>query len=200
MRLEPPLRPDGDDARSQLRRELLGPAYQESDLVERVLTWLRRRFEDGTSVASDSPPLTSFAAMLIGLGLVLALGWLVSRARRSPAGGPTPGPVLTGEQVSAEQLRARAQDALDRGEPALALVEAFRALTARQVERGVAPDAPGATAHEVALVVAHSHPRWDGALHDAADLFDRVLYGGRPATSEQARAVLSLDDELVGVR
>jgi hypothetical protein len=37
-------------------------------------------------------------------------------------------------------------------------------------------------------------------MTQGARLFDLVLYGARPATREQAELVLSLDDELAGVR
>ncbi|GAB2887082.1 DUF4129 domain-containing protein [Nocardioides pacificus] len=200
MRFDPPLTPDGDDARSELRRELLRADYQETDILDRVLRWFSRRFDEGLSLADGAPPLTTFASMLILIALVLALSWLLSRARRSPRRARAEGPVLTGETVTAAQLRRRAEEALARGDDALALVEGFRALTVRQIERGVAPDSPGATAHEVALILASVHPRRDAALHEAADLFDRVLYGHHSATREQATGMLALDDDLVGVR
>ena len=67
----------------------------------------------------------------------------------------------------------------------------------RQVERGRIDDAPGATAHEVAALLGASTPT-SGSRRPQRRLFDLVLYGDRPATGEQARDVLALDDELAG--
>ena len=94
------------------------------------------------------------------------------------------------------QLRTRAERALAEGRHADAVVEGFRALTVRQVERGRLDDLPGATAHEVAAALAASHPEARGAVDRTAALFDAVRYGDRPATREQAAEVLALDDAL----
>ena len=80
-----------------------------------------------------------------------------------------------------------------------ALVDAFRAVAVRQVERGRIDDLPGATAHEVAVALAEVFPEQGADVHRCAGLFDLVLYGGRPATRDQAVDVLGLDDRL-GVR
>ena len=90
--------------------------------------------------------------------------------------------------------------ALADGRPEEALVDGFRALAVRQVERGRLDDSPGATAHEVALLLATEFPQHGAAVGDNALLFDLVLYGDRPATPEQATGVLILDDELAGAR
>jgi len=82
MLLEPPLDPSGDEARSLLRRELLHPEYHQDNLVLRLVNWLSRLLDRGLTEARELPPLTTFAAMLVGLLLLGALGWLVSRARR----------------------------------------------------------------------------------------------------------------------
>ena len=105
--------------------------------------------------------------------------------------------MLTDEVVTADQLRARAEAALAAGRPEEAVVEGFRALTVRQVERGRLGDSPGATAHEVAVLLAAEHPPLAERVDASALLFDSVLYGDRPATPEQARSVLALDDDLV---
>ena len=81
--LEPPLTPDGDEARSLLRRELLHPDYHQDNLVLRLLDWLSRLLDRGLGAARDAPPLSVFAAMLFGLLLVAAVFWLVGTARRS---------------------------------------------------------------------------------------------------------------------
>ena len=98
--------------------------------------------------------------------------------------------------VTAAQLRARAEAALAEGRYAPALVDGFRALAVRQVERGRLEDLPGATAHEVAAALATAYPEQRVRVDGSALLFDEVLYGDRPATRDQATGVLALDDEL----
>ncbi len=81
------------------------------------------------------------------------------------------------------------------------MVDAYRALAVRQVERGRLADTPGATAHEVAGRAGAASTRTSGPRVDAsAALFDAVLYGDRPASRDQAAGVLALDDELATVR
>jgi len=58
-------------------------------------------------------------------------------------------------------------------------------------------DAPGATAHEVALALGREFPHLRGRVDAAGALFDAVLYGDRPATAAQAASVIALDDELL---
>ncbi|WP_295656570.1 DUF4129 domain-containing protein [uncultured Nocardioides sp.] len=195
-----PLDPSPDEARSLLRRELLRPEYNDQDLLGRLLDWLQRTLDRGLDAASRVPALSTFVAMLVLCLLVLALAWLVSRARGSAAADRAAGPVLTDERVSAAELRARAEAALAEGRADDALVDGFRALAVRQVERGRLPEAPGTTAREVARDLGAAVPALAPRAEEAATRFDLVLYGGRPATREQAVSVLALDDDLVGVR
>ena len=138
-------------------------------------------------------------AMLIFVALVAGAwpGW--SRAPGVPRGTrDEKRAVLTDEVVTADELRARAEAALEAGRFEEAVVDGFRAVAVRQVERGRLADTPGATAHEVAERPRRGVPRaWRTACTASARLFDEVLYGDRPATREQAAAVLALDDDLV---
>ena len=198
MRLpDPPLDPSGPEGRSLLRRELLHPEYHQQNLLQQVFTWLERTVNRGLDRASQAPPLSTLAAMVIFVALALALAWLASRARRTARSRGEGRSVLTEEVVSASELRARAQAALDGGRFEEAVIEGFRALTVRQVERGRLSDTPGATAHEVAGTLAAEYPQLGSRVDASARLFDSVLYGDRPATRDQATSVLALDDDLV---
>jgi hypothetical protein len=177
---DPPLDTPPDEARSSLRRELLKPEYNEQNLVQRVLDWTERQVNRGLDAASDAPPLSTLAAMVILVGLVLLIGWLVSQARRTASSAETDRAVLTDEAVTADELRHRADSALAAG---------------RHEER--LPDTPGATAHEVALALGAEHAHLSERIEEGGRLFDAVLYGDRPATAAQAAAVVSLDDELL---
>jgi hypothetical protein len=196
----PPLDPSGDEARSWLRRELLHTEYHQQNLLERLLTGLQRLVERGLDAAAHAPPLSAFAAIVVLLLLVAALAWLLSRARRTARRTPVDRPVLGHEAVPAVVLRARAEAALAEGRARDAVVDGFRALAVRQVESGRLDDAPGATAHEVADLLGARYPEQRQRVVGSARLFDVVLYGDRPATGEQARDVLALDDDLAGLR
>jgi len=197
---DPPLTPSPDEARSRLRRELLRPEYNEQNLVQRFLSWAERQLGKGLDAAADAPPLSTLAAMVILVGLVGLLGWLLSRARRTARTGDEDRAVLTGEVISADDLRARAEAALAEGRHEDAVIDGFRAVAARQVERGRLVDAPGATAHEVAVALGREFPHLRERVHGGGALFDAVLYGDRPATAAQAESVITLDDELVARR
>ena len=200
LTVEPPLDPSGDEARSLLRRELVHPEYHERNVFEQVLAWLDRMLNGAIDGAADAPPLSTFAAIVAFLVLGLALAWLISRVRRSPRVAGRPGPVVEDSAVTAAELRAAAERALADGRNAAALVDGFRALTVRQVERGRLDDLPGATAHEVAGALATTYPDQRGRVAGSAALFDAVRYGDRPATHDQAADVLALDDALAGRR
>ncbi|MFC5012713.1 DUF4129 domain-containing protein [Nocardioides plantarum] len=201
LRLDAPLDPSGDEARRLLRRELADPAYFQDNLLQRLLDWLGRQLDGSVEGARGIPALTWLAITLIVVLLVGALAFLASRARRTVRRDDTgPAIVLTGEVVTAAQLRVRAERALAEGRHADAVVDGFRSLARRQVERGRLEDSPGITAHEVAAVLAHEFPPQRERTATAADLFDAVMYGERPATRDQALAVLDLDLALAGAR
>ena len=196
----PPLDPSADEARSWLQRELLNPEYHQQNALERLVTWLERQINRALAAAEQTPPLSMFAAMLIFLLLLGGLVWLVSRARRDRRSRFRTGPVLDSDAFTAAELRARAVAALAGGRPEDALVDGFRALAVRQVERGRLDDSPAATAHEVAVSLAAEFPQHGRRVGDNARLFDLVLYGDGAATPEQVTDILRLDDDLAGVR
>lgn len=193
---EPPLDPSGDEARRLLQRELVRPEYHDRSLLEEVLDWIDRFVTGTIDAATDAPPLSTFLAMVAFLLLALALGWLLSRARGSARATRDRAVLRPDEVVTAAALRRRAELALAEGRNADAVVDGFRALAVRQVERGRLDDLPGATAHEVALALGAIHPHARAAVERTAALFDAVRYGDRPATREQAVGVLQLDLEL----
>lgn len=198
LALDPPLDPDGDDARSALRRELARPEYHDTDLLRRIQDWVARFFDDGVAAVSDLSGVPAFLLLLLMVGALVALGLLVSRARRTTRVRNRSTPALTDEAITAAQLRARAEAALAEGRHDDALLDAYRALAVRQVEQGRIDDLPQATAHELAGSLGEAFAAQRERIEAAADAFDAVLYGDRAATREQAAAVLSLDAELGG--
>ena len=158
---------------------------------------MSRKIGGGLDQAAQAPPLSTLMAMVVFVLLAFALVWLVSRASRTARQKDEGRAVLTEEVVTADELRARAEAALEAGRFEEAVVEGFRAVAVRQVERGRLADTPGATAHEVADALAREYVAMADRVHQGARLFDEVLYGDRPATRDQAASVLALDDDLV---
>lgn len=196
--LKPPLDPSGDEARRALRRELADPKYYDANIVERITDWLERLISESIDGASGSPPLTAAIAILVALLLAVSVLLIVSRARRTTRAESSTAPALTDELITADELRARAEAALSAGDASAALVDAFRAVAVRQVERHRIEDVPQATAHELARALAAEFPAHAPAVHRGADLFDLTLYGERHATRDQAVELLRLDDLLSG--
>ncbi|MGH3353974.1 MAG: DUF4129 domain-containing protein [Nocardioides sp.] len=198
----PPLTPTPEEGRSWLQRELAGPEYHDLELIERIMRWIERTLADGLPSVSDVPWAQTVAAMVVFALLLVGLGLLVSRARRSPrVARDRNGDVLTDESLSASALRERAEAAYAAGDHGAAVVDGFRALARRQVERGRLAEDPGLTAAEVAASLERELPSLGGRSLEgravrAAELFNEVLYGDHPATAEQAEGVLALEQEL----
>ncbi|WP_328528921.1 DUF4129 domain-containing protein [Nocardioides sp. NBC_00368] len=196
----PPLAPTPEEGRSWLRRELAGPEYHDLDLIERIMRWIERTVSGGLPSADDVPWAQTVAAMVVFAAILVGLGLLVSRARRSPrVARDRNGDVLTDESLSAAALRARAEGAYASGDHGTAVIDGFRALARRQVERGRLAEDPGLTAAEVAAGLEREMSL-EGRAGKAAELFNEVLYGHHPATREQAEGVLDLEQELAVAR
>jgi hypothetical protein len=194
----PPLEPSGAEGRSLLRAELLKKEYHDQHLWQRLLAWLGRLFDRSVGAASGSSPATVFLTMLLAALLVVGLLLLLTRLRRDRRVRARAESVLPDDRPSASSLRRRAEEALREERYDDALLDAFRAVTARQIEHGALDDQPGLTAHEVSLGLAAAHPPLADAVRRGADLFDATMYGHRPAAREDAVRVLALDDSLVG--
>ncbi|QIM21536.1 DUF4129 domain-containing protein [Phycicoccus sp. HDW14] len=193
-----PLDPSSEQARRWLEEELSSPRYHaQPGLLDRIREFIERLLN-----ASPGGGLPSFAVP-IAVGLVLAVVglvlWRVLRREVGRTGGEGLG-VLDVPDVPAAELRASARSALARGDWDLAVLDGVRAVARGAVERVVLDDAPGRTAHEVALALSTPFPAESGPLVDAADAFDAVRYGHRRAGEETARAVLALDDRLAEAR
>jgi hypothetical protein len=191
----PPLEPSGEEGRRLLREELVHSEYHRNDLWNRLLDWVGRLFRGGVDVASGSSVLTALVTIVVVLLLLVGLILLLSRVRRDRRRRQRAEAVLPADRPAAAVWRRRADEALTSGRFSDA-VDGFRALAAREVERGRLEDRPGATADEIAALLATSYDAHGRRIAAAADLFDVTLYGARPATEDQARQMLGLDDEL----
>jgi uncharacterized protein DUF4129 len=196
----PPLHPSGAEGRRLLRAELLHGEYHRANLFQRLLDWLGRRLDGGVGAASGSSWATTLATMAVVALLVIGLVWVLSRLGRDRRRRAESEALLPEHHESAAELRRRAEAALREGRNDAALVDAFRAVAARQVERGRIDDQPGATVHEVAARLAATYPAHEGRVGRTADLFDATMYGHRAASHQEAADAIALDDTLAGAR
>lgn len=189
------IKPGPGPARSWVEQELSRREYHQS-LVEQLLGWLQELWERLQGSALDASPLSTGAAVLALAVVAVLAGLLVSRARREPSRQVSRDGVLGPGTVSAERHREAALAALAGGSFGEAVVEAFRAVAARAVERGLLQERPGLTAHELAEALAPVFPVHAPALRGAATRFDLVFYGGEQSSEADARTVLDLDEAL----
>ena len=189
------LRPDPGPARQWVERELSRSEYQQG-LLERFFGWLRDLVSGLRVTALDATPFSATAAVVVTVVLVVLVGLVVSRVRREPSGGGQHSAVLVSGDLSAEEHRRLAEEALARGAHDRAIVEAFRGLAVRAVRRGVVEERPGLTAHELAVDLGPVFPAQSTALREASILFDLVFYGDQPASAADARSVLDLEEAL----
>lgn len=193
-----PLDPSSDEARRWLEEELSSQRYHaQPSIIERI-----REFLEDLLGSQPSGGLPS-VAVPIAIGLVLAVLalvlWRVLRREVGRSGGDAGG-VLDVPDLPASTLRASARAALAAGDWDGAVLDGVRTIARAAVERVVLDDAPGRTAHEVALALTPPFPSEAGALLAAADAFDAVRYGHRPASEQTARDVLALEDRLAAAR
>lgn len=198
-----PVDPGRDEARRWLTDELSRPEYavQES-WVGRAVRWLRERIPD-PDLPGRLPEWASWAALVLVVVAVLAVLAFATRDRWRRAGlsaAPPGGSVFDDERLTASAYRDRARAALRAGDHAAAVLHAYRAVVAGAGERRLLDAAPGRTAHEVAVALAPLFPDAAADLTRAADRFDAVRYGARPATAGQAEQILALDERLSASR
>ena len=196
MRVVPAaLHPDPGTAREWVEQELSRPEYHQS-LLERFYGWLVEEWYRLQAAALGASPWSTAAAVVVLTLLVVVVVLVASRVRREPLRPIDGQSRLVGELVSADEHRRTAEAALASGRHDESLGEAVRAIAARAVQRGVLDERPGLTADELTAGLAPFFPDHASALAQASTKFDLVFYGDVPATAEDARAVLDLDEAL----
>jgi hypothetical protein len=199
VRGDAPLDPTSAEARELLEEELRKAVYADDrGLLERLWAWLGDQLS-GPTPAGGLPAWTIWLAVLIGLAVLALVLLRPIRAERRMT-GPRGEGVLAGPVRSALEHRAAAAAALAAGDADAAVLEGYRALTRSAVDRTLLEDLPGRTAHEVAVELGPLFPEYAARLATAADAFDAVLYGRRPATLPRASEVVDLDVALLGSR
>ncbi len=179
LALDVPVTPAADEARRWAAEELAKKAYQDAKpgLGEQILAWLQGALSDFLDGLGS---LGGNTGLLVALGVVvlaIAASVIVVRPRlnrrRTQQSVVFSGPAI----LSAVQHRDRARSAVERGDLAAAVTEAFRAIVRAGEERGATSPSPGRTAAEVAGELRQAFPAHGQALLRAAELFNAVRYG-----------------------
>ena len=198
---EAPATPDADEARRAAGRELSRPIYHDHhDLWDQIRSWIREHFDAGSMIPGVPPWVSTAIVVLVvaaGIALLILLLTRLSSARRVATPSLT---VLTDDRDAATLTRA-ADAAAEQADFTTAVVERFRAIIRSLDERGIIDEYPGMTALEAAALThqALGEHRVVAPLHEAARLFDAVLYGRVVSTGSQDQQMRELADQIATV-
>ncbi|WP_158885456.1 DUF4129 domain-containing protein [Amycolatopsis anabasis] len=186
---------DRDDARAAAAAELAKPEYRaaEPSPLDQALNWIVRKFLeflDATSGVVPGGPLGLLVLLVLLVVLVVVIRLRVGRTAR---GARERHVVFAETSRSASDYRRAAGEAAAAGEFAVAVREQFRAVVRGLEERGVLDERSGRTADEAAAEGGRRLPGCRDELAAGAALFDRVHYGGHPATEETYRRLVALE-------
>lgn len=194
-RFEPPLTPDGEEARRWVQEELAKPVYTAAEPTpfDRFMQWLRDWFFGLFSGEGAPPGIVLLVALVVVAALVVA-AWIVFGRPRASQRRRATTPLFSDDDVrDAASLRRAAERAAAEGDWELATLERFRALVRDLVERELVEVHPGTTAHAVGERAAAVLPAEREALQRAAARFDDARYLGRGAGRDDYESVTRLE-------
>lgn len=195
-RVQQPLDPSSEQARSWLREELAKAKYHaQPSLFERLQEALMRWLNG----LGGGPGLPSWVVPVVVIVVIGVVALILNRVlRREPPGARGDGDraLFEGPATSAKELRASAEAALAAGDADAALLDGYRALVANGIERTLIDDRPGRTAHEAARDLSPVFPADADDLRHGADTFDAIRYGGRHTNTARAQEILELERRL----
>lgn len=195
---EPPVAPDGGEARRWAVEELSKPVYRAAEpswldsLWQQFAEWLRSLNSGGPGMDSGIaiPMIGVAAAVLIAAAIILVRPRL--NARHKPAGD-----VFDADpSLTQADYRGRAAAAAARSDWRTAVVEQFRAIVRSAEERAVLDPQPGRTADELSAQMGRAFGRHAAELGRAAGVFDAIRYGGAGATGRDHADMARLDEAL----
>jgi hypothetical protein len=191
---EVPVLPDRRQAKAWAEEELLGREYQEAkpSPVRMLLDWLDEVLSglpqpEGLTVGTGVT-----VVIVLGLLVLAYLLWRTGGLHREASAGADG--VFDGPDLLAADHRRAAQEAEAAGDLRTALLERFRALVRDLSDRALLDLEAGRTADELARQAASRLPTLAESLMAAAQAFDDVRYGDRPATPEAVRFLRDLDE------
>lgn len=187
---------DRDAAHDAAQRELAKPIYPKASWTEQLLHWLDELFYRLGKAGSALPGgwFTVVVLLLLFAAAVIVALRVVRRTMHTNRGGAHA--LFAGEQLTAAEHRATAEQFAAAGDWAAAIRHRLRAI-ARQLEESAVLDAvPGRTATELARDAGRQLPDLANKLVDAATIFNDVTYGEQPGTEASYRMICDLDDHL----
>ncbi len=187
---------DRDAAHDAAQAELSKSIYPKPSAIDMILGWLEDVLYRLTAGASKFPGGWLTVTVLLVL-LVIAIVVAVRIARRAMRSSRSDAPALFGDHLlTAAEHRATAERYAASGDWAPAIRHRLRAIARQLEENGVLDAVPGRTATELARAAGRALPTLAGELSSAADIFNDVTYGERPATEQQYRRIADLDARL----
>jgi hypothetical protein len=194
LRGDVPLHPDREQARAWAEQELLRREYQAErpSLISRLWNWLTDRLQQLPHPGDLPANLGLAIAAGILIALVCYVLWRSGGVRRSARVRAADG-LFEGIGRTAAEHRAAADIAQAAGDLRTAVLERFRGLIRGLQERALLDLEPGRTADEAAVHAGSWLPDLAAELTLAADWFDDVRYGDRPATLQVADGLRDLD-------
>lgn len=187
-----------EESRDAARRELQKEMYHRDDpslftrLVGAVGREVGRLFTRAAELAPGGRVGLAVLLLLIVL-VIVAIRWKLGPLARSSGVLDATGRYRS---TTATDHRREADRCAAAGDWAAAVRERLRAIVRELETRGVLESRPGRTATEVAAAAGALVPGIAGDLRSAAQTFDEIWYGGRPAGRE-ADALLRDVDERV---
>lgn len=193
-----PVVPDAATAQRWAREELADPAYhQGKSLLDRILEWVQellgRLFGNGQAADID-PRTIGLVLVIVAVVVGLVALWIAGPVRLSRRGRADRLVFDAEDARTAEQMRAAAVAAAERGDWHTAVLERFRGLVRGLEERALLEERAGRTAHEVALDAGAVLPGIATELLAASALFDEVCYGDAHGTEQDYRSLAELDE------
>ena len=192
-----------DEARELAEQELRSPVYDpaEPSLLQQLGGWLLEQLGGVVDRLGDLAP-GGYGGLLVLLA-VLVVGAVVVRlvvGRVGRDAGHPDAAVLGATVLSADVHRRAADGHAAAGEWTAAVRERMRAIVRGLEERDLVTAAAGRTATEVAREAGTALPGRDADLRAAAELFDAVVFGGRPAGPDADARLRAVDAAVAGTR
>jgi hypothetical protein len=187
---------DSDAAHEAAQRELGKPIYPKPSLTDQLWAWLDdllyRVFSSGSSVPGGWITI-GLLALLLAVAAVVAVR-VATRAMRTRRGGDAA--LFDSHQLGSGEHRTLAEQSAAQGDWPAAIRHRLRAVARRLEETAVLDPVAGRTATELARDAGAALPGLGDELGRAAEIFNDVMYGARPATEAGYRVIADLDDHL----
>jgi hypothetical protein len=194
---------DPQEARDAAEEILSRPEFREESptLVDRAMDWLMERISEILALAFGGDHGLWIGYLILGLGVVLALYFLVRHVRwgwlRKPESLSEVGIELIADRpLDRSQWLARAREAEAQGRWSRAVHARYRAMTAglAAVDELSADDSATSGEHRNEFTrTAGSDPARVASFGGATDRFEHVWFGGRPAAETDAAAMAEAD-------